>query len=197
MATLFPILASIPVTQSAPVMALYIFSRNLGYVSPSQISIHSRTLTDRLHSADLGGHRRQCDPTERAEEETTRQVPCSVPTGRRACLAFAAIPSIPMLDQLLKVEVRETFGEALKVVWQVVLGIAGVGFMSSLGMRQLQLHTNIDQDWGMEDIPIPIEGRLSLGLEEMVGRRSIATPGLLVVFSLISHLSGSFHTARL
>ena len=31
--TLFPILASIPVTQSAPAMALYVFSRNFGYVS--------------------------------------------------------------------------------------------------------------------------------------------------------------------
>jgi hypothetical protein len=32
--TLFPILASIPVSQSAPAMALYTFSRNFGYVSP-------------------------------------------------------------------------------------------------------------------------------------------------------------------
>jgi hypothetical protein len=31
---LFPILASIPVTQTAPAMALYIFSRNFGNVSP-------------------------------------------------------------------------------------------------------------------------------------------------------------------
>ena len=31
--TLFPILASIPVTQTAPSMALYVFSRNFGYVS--------------------------------------------------------------------------------------------------------------------------------------------------------------------
>lgn len=80
-------------------------------------------------------------------------------------LAFATIPAIPTLEQPLKDEVRETFGEALKVVWQVVLGIAGAGFVSSLGMRQLQLHTNIDQDWGREDIPIPIERRLSSRLE--------------------------------
>jgi len=32
--TLFPILASIPVTQSAPAMALYVFSRNFGLVNP-------------------------------------------------------------------------------------------------------------------------------------------------------------------
>ena len=33
-ATMFPILASIPVTQTAPAMALYVFSRNFGTVSP-------------------------------------------------------------------------------------------------------------------------------------------------------------------
>ena len=31
---IFPILASIPVTQTAPAMALYVFSRNFGSVSP-------------------------------------------------------------------------------------------------------------------------------------------------------------------
>jgi hypothetical protein len=41
--TMYPILASIPVTQNAPAMALYVFSRNLGNVSPS-ISIHVSTL---------------------------------------------------------------------------------------------------------------------------------------------------------
>ena len=33
-AMIFPILASIPVTQTAPAMALYVFSRNFGFVSP-------------------------------------------------------------------------------------------------------------------------------------------------------------------
>jgi hypothetical protein len=65
----------------------------------------------------------------------------------------------------MKDEVRKTFGEALKVVWQVVLGITVVGFVSSLGMRQFQLHTNIDQDWGREDVPISVEQGLSSGLE--------------------------------
>jgi len=50
--------------------------------------------------------------------------------------------------------VRNTFADALKVVWQVVLGIAIAGFLCSLGMRQLQLHTNIDEDWGREDLPV-------------------------------------------
>ena len=34
---LFPILASMPVTQAAPAMALYVFSRNFGFVSSSTL----------------------------------------------------------------------------------------------------------------------------------------------------------------
>jgi hypothetical protein len=91
-------------------------------------------------------------------------------------LAFAAIPSIPMLEQPLKNEVQKTFGEALKVVWQVVLGITGAGFVSSLGMRQVQLHTNIDKDWGREDFPITTEQKLSSGLE----KPSIENGGIVI-----------------
>jgi hypothetical protein len=58
--SLFPILASIPVTHSAPAMALYVFSRNFGYVSPSPISILS-TLTD--SPIDSAPHRYGASPS--------------------------------------------------------------------------------------------------------------------------------------
>jgi hypothetical protein len=66
-------------------------------------------------------------------------------------VAFATIPIIPTLDSALRDEVKNTFGEALKVVWQMVLGISIAGFLLSLGMRQLELHTVIDDDWGRRD----------------------------------------------
>lgn len=34
-----------------------------------------------------------------------------------------------------------------------MLGIALAGFLCSLGMQQLQLHTDIDEDWGRKDLP--------------------------------------------
>ncbi|KAI9452641.1 Mfs1.2 [Lactarius psammicola] len=141
--SLFPILASIPVTQSAPAMALYVFSRNFGYI----------------WGVTVGGAILQNELKNNLPTSFLEQFPQGVE------LAFAAIPSIPTLEQPLKDEVRNTFGEALKVVWQVVLGITGAGFVSSLGMRQLQLHTNIDEDWGRKDIPVPIERRPSSDLE--------------------------------
>jgi hypothetical protein len=68
-------------------------------------------------------------------------------------IAFEMIPIIPSLDQQLKDDVRNTFGIALKVVWQVALGISIAGMLLNIGMKQLKLHTEIDKDWGVEDIP--------------------------------------------
>ena len=48
---------------------------------------------------------------------------------------------------------RNTFGIALKVVWQVVLGISIAGMLCSIGMKQVELHTDIDGDWGRDDLP--------------------------------------------
>jgi hypothetical protein len=63
-------------------------------------------------------------------------------------IAFSSIPIIPSLSSSVKDEVRNTFGEALKVLWQTLLWISVVGFLFSRGMRQLELHSVIDKDWG-------------------------------------------------
>jgi hypothetical protein len=68
-------------------------------------------------------------------------------------IAFETIPIIPSLNQPLKDDVQNTFGVALKVVWQVVLGISIAGILCNIGLKQLKLHTEIDEDWGREDLP--------------------------------------------
>jgi hypothetical protein len=75
-------------------------------------------------------------------------------------IAFSSIPIIPTLSSSLKDEVRNTFAEALKVVWHALLGIAIVGFLFSLGMRQLELHSEIDEDWGRSDVTEPLSLKL-------------------------------------
>ena len=52
----------------------------------------------------------------------------------------------------MKDDVRNTFGLSLKVVWQVVLSISIAGMLCNIGMKQLKLHTEIDEDWSREDI---------------------------------------------
>jgi hypothetical protein len=70
-------------------------------------------------------------------------------------IAFSSIPIIPTLSSSLKDEVRHTFGGALKVVWRALFGISIVGFLFSLGMRQLELHSELDEDWGRSDVTPP------------------------------------------
>jgi hypothetical protein len=61
-AIIFPILASIPVTQTAPAMALYVFTRNFGSVSPlsDKFPSLSHRVTNDLPNLDLGCYRRRC-----------------------------------------------------------------------------------------------------------------------------------------
>ncbi|KAH9962025.1 major facilitator superfamily domain-containing protein [Lactifluus volemus] len=127
--SLFPILASIPVTQTAPAMALFVFSRNFGYI----------------WGVTVGGTILQNELKKNLPASFIAQFPEGVE------IAYATIPIIPKLTSPLRDDVRDTFGNALKVVWQAVLGMSIAGFLFSLGMRQLELHTVIDEDWGRKD----------------------------------------------
>ncbi|KAH9962072.1 major facilitator superfamily domain-containing protein [Lactifluus volemus] len=132
--SMYPILASIPVTQNAPAMALHVFLRNLG----------------NIWGVTSGGAILQ--------NELKRNLPASFiaqfPQGVN--IAFSTIPIIPTLSSSLKDEVRITFEEALKVVWQALLGVSIAGFLFSLGMRQLDLHSEMDEDWGRRDVTPPL-----------------------------------------
>jgi hypothetical protein len=65
-ANIFPILASIPITQTAPAMALYTFSRNFGYVSPllADFLRFRKAWLMTWQNLDLGCHCRRCHPSE-------------------------------------------------------------------------------------------------------------------------------------
>lgn len=50
----------------------------------------------------------------------------------------------------MKTEVREAFASSLTVIWEVMIGIAGIGLLASFFMKGLPLHTEIDKKWGLE-----------------------------------------------
>ena len=68
-------------------------------------------------------------------------------------IAFQTIPIIPSLKAPLRDDIRNTFGIALRVVWQVVLGISIAGMVCNIGIKRLELHTDMDEDWGRKDLP--------------------------------------------
>ena len=65
-------------------------------------------------------------------------------------IAYAVIPQIPSLPDPLKSEIHGAFAGSLQVVWQVLIGIAGIGFLSSLFMEGLPLHAALDEEWMLE-----------------------------------------------
>lgn len=65
-------------------------------------------------------------------------------------VAYSIIPVLDGVEEPLRGLVREAFAESLKVVWRVMVGVAGVGLVTSSFMKGLPLHTQIDERWGME-----------------------------------------------
>ena len=66
-------------------------------------------------------------------------------------IAYAVIPLIPAMQQPEKDIVRRAFAESLMTVWRVVIGVAGVGFLASLPMQGLPLHTTKDEAWALRE----------------------------------------------
>jgi hypothetical protein len=66
-------------------------------------------------------------------------------------IAYSAIPIINSLPEPLRTEIRTAFAQSLKVIWQVYVGIAGIGVISSLLMKHLPLHTSTDKEWQLKE----------------------------------------------
>ena len=66
-------------------------------------------------------------------------------------IAYQIIAIIPDLQEPTRSEVREAFADSLIVLWQVMIGIAGLGLLSSLFMKALPLHTQRDEQWALDE----------------------------------------------
>ncbi|KAI0259681.1 iron permease [Gloeopeniophorella convolvens] len=127
--SVFPILASTPVNQSAPALAFYVFCRNFAFI----------------WGVTIGGSILQNDLKKKLPEAVVSQLP------QGAEIAFSLIPTISSLDPQLKRLVQVAFAQSLKSVWQFTLGISVAGLLVSLVMKQLPLHTYVDNEWGRND----------------------------------------------
>ncbi|KZO94656.1 MFS multidrug transporter [Calocera viscosa TUFC12733] len=66
-------------------------------------------------------------------------------------IAYAAIPQIASLGQPLQDQVRDAFAQSLSTLWKVTAGLCGLGLLTSLGMKQLQMNANVDEQWQREE----------------------------------------------
>ncbi|KAI0087477.1 iron permease [Irpex rosettiformis] len=128
-AAYFPVLAPLPVSENAHALAFFAFCRT--FASVWAITIGGTVLQNQL--------------VKRLPIEFTSQFPSG------AALAYSAIPTIGKLQDPLRAQVREAFAESIRVIWQVLTGISGLGLLCSLPMKGLPLHTQVDEKWGIEE----------------------------------------------
>ncbi|KAI8969880.1 iron permease [Trametes punicea] len=127
--TQFPILAPLPFSNSAHALAFFIFVRC--FAQSWGIVVGGTIL----------------------QNELLRNLPAAfraqLPQGVQ--IAYAVIPTISGLEQPLQDEVRAVFAHATRVIWQVMIGVSGMGLLTVLLMREEKLRQDMDQTWGLEE----------------------------------------------
>ncbi|KAJ3552285.1 hypothetical protein NM688_g4228 [Phlebia brevispora] len=126
--TYFPVLAPLPVSENAHALAFFSFCRAFALVWG--VTIGTAVLQTQL------GHR--------LPAEFLSQFPEGV------AIAYSIIPVIKTLEDPLRTQVRDAFADSIAVIWKVNIGIAGMGLLSSLAMKSLPLHTEVDKRWGLD-----------------------------------------------
>jgi hypothetical protein len=64
-------------------------------------------------------------------------------------IAYAAIPYINRLPEPLRAEVRAAFADSMAVIWQVMIGMAGLGLLLSLPMAEVPMTNAVDENFGL------------------------------------------------
>lgn len=133
-ATYFPVLAPLPVSENAHALAFFAFCRSFANV----------------WGVTIGTAVFQTQLQKKLPQEFIAQLPSGVD------LSFAIIPIIPTLDEPFRSEVQAAYALSISVIWQVMIGIGGIGFLASLVMKGLPLHTEVDREWGLNEEAVAI-----------------------------------------
>ncbi|EIN06465.1 iron permease [Punctularia strigosozonata HHB-11173 SS5] len=90
-------------------------------------------------------------------------------------LSYALIPLIKQLHQPLQDEVRDAFAKSLRVVWILLLALAGAGWVCVWGVKELTLHTKKDERWGLDTKEAGRE-ETDVGLNDLQSARKNSEP---------------------
>ena len=66
-------------------------------------------------------------------------------------MAYSIIPEISQLEEPLLSEVRDAFAESLKIIWQVMIGISGLGLLTVVLMKEVEMRMDVDSQWALEE----------------------------------------------
>ncbi|KIO28004.1 hypothetical protein M407DRAFT_22771 [Tulasnella calospora MUT 4182] len=129
----FPVLASIPVTETAHALAFFTFVRS--YAQTWGVTIGATILQNEL---------KRKLPQSFVEALTSAG-------GHGVEFSYAAIPAIRVLEEPVKTQVKEAFASSLRIVWLVMAALAALGTVTVFGMKELRLHEVTDEDWGLKE----------------------------------------------
>ncbi|KAG8899736.1 hypothetical protein FRB99_006465 [Tulasnella sp. 403] len=125
----FPILAAVPVTETAHALAFFTFVR--AYSQTWGVTIGATILQNELKK--------------RLPESFLAMFPAD-----GVEIAYAAIPTIPSLPDPLRMQVRTAFADGLRVIWYVMIAISVVGAFTVFAMKELKMHEVTDDEWGLK-----------------------------------------------
>ncbi|KAJ6543870.1 major facilitator superfamily domain-containing protein [Mycena capillaripes] len=66
-------------------------------------------------------------------------------------IAYAAIPAIKQLEEPLRTQVQAAFAQSMAVIWQVNVGIAGLGFLLSFLVDEVSMDTTVDESYALKE----------------------------------------------
>ncbi|KAH8828742.1 major facilitator superfamily domain-containing protein [Flagelloscypha sp. PMI_526] len=133
-ATVFPILAPLPVERAAAALSLQNFVRSFG--ETWGITITGTILQNQLKKS--------------LPPDFTAQFPSGVE------VAFSAIEQIPSIPEPLQSEIKVAFAGSMSIIWKVMIGISGIGLLSVLPMKEIPLSDVVDANYALEEaVPAP------------------------------------------
>ncbi|EIN09217.1 iron permease [Punctularia strigosozonata HHB-11173 SS5] len=128
-ATQFPILAPLPQSNNAHALAFFTWTRF--FAQSWAIVIGGSILQNRIHS--------------QLPHEVLAQLPLS------STSIYALIPLIHTFDVTTQAVIRHAFARSLQLLWRVMIGISGLGFLSCLFMREEKMRKDMDETWALKE----------------------------------------------
>ncbi|KAF8532577.1 MFS general substrate transporter [Gautieria morchelliformis] len=123
----YPVQAPLPISANAHALAFFSFMRSFAGVWG--VTIGGAILQNELHR--------------RLPQTFLSQFPQGV------AITYSVIPQIRDLPEPLKDEVRQAFVDSLRLIWNGMAGICGLGLLSTVLMKGLPLHATTDEAWAL------------------------------------------------
>ncbi|KAM5540717.1 hypothetical protein V8D89_005748 [Ganoderma adspersum] len=129
-ATVYPVLAPLPVSRNAAALGFFAFSR--AFAQTWGITIAGVILQNQLKS------------------NLPEAFFAQFPEGVQLDTLYAAITTISSLPEPLRTEIQDAFADSFSVVWKVMVGFCGAGLLSVFLLKEIPMLQHTDETYGLK-----------------------------------------------